>query len=407
MATTLLPSTQIVSSKKTISADSITSVSKSDSTAEKLESIRKFLTLDFNRDKSSFIMKRKQRQEEKRKLREENIEKKKKSKSSLPSVNIPTPLSDIFSSISNFLLFLGGGILFNQFFDLQKGLVGIEKILGVIGRGVVKFTELVGSVTNFIDASVKGYDNFMKSFENITGIKQTDVEKFLEKFKLIINGGVIAALIALRSLPAFLRGRGRGGGGRNLRSGRSGFTPRQLLNTRGNPAIRRYVQRYGPDAARIRFGDDAVRNLGGRFARSSVTNLGRRGLVSVLGRSGTKTLLQFSKRFISPILKRIPIVGALIDFLLNFFVFKEPLGRAALKAIGAGLFGAIGAAIGGPFAFFTGIGGAMLGDWAGGQLADILLGDQSGVDVADIQVQGDYDMVVENNNIVIQPIITG
>ena len=76
MATTLLPSTQIGASKKTLSADSITSLSKNSSTAEKLEGIRKFLTLDFKRNRSSFIMKRRQRQEEKKRLREENLEKK-------------------------------------------------------------------------------------------------------------------------------------------------------------------------------------------------------------------------------------------------------------------------------------------------------------------------------------------
>ena len=92
-------------------------------------------------------------------------------------------------------------------------------------------------------------------------------------------------------------------------------------------------------------------------------------------------------------------------FLLNYFVFKEPLGRAAFKAMGAGLFGALGAFIGGPFALFTGIGGAMLGDWAGGKLADIIFGNKSNVDVSDIQMQGDYEMSVENNRIVIQPII--
>ena len=75
MTTTLLPST-IKASNKTISADSITSLSKSSSTLEKLESIRKFLTLDFKRDRSSFIMKRRQREQEKKKLREENLEKK-------------------------------------------------------------------------------------------------------------------------------------------------------------------------------------------------------------------------------------------------------------------------------------------------------------------------------------------
>ena len=121
MATSLLPSA-IKASKKTISTDSITSLSKSSSTSDKLESIRKFLTLDFKRDRASFIMKRRQRQEEKKRLREENLEKKKESKFSLPSVNIPNPLQDIFSSIGNFFLYLGGGLLLNKFFDLEKGL---------------------------------------------------------------------------------------------------------------------------------------------------------------------------------------------------------------------------------------------------------------------------------------------
>ena len=87
MATTLLPSAQITASKKTISADSITSLSKKSSNAEKLGGIQKFLTLDYKRGITSFVMKRRQRQEEKRKLREENIEKKKEFKFSLPSDN--------------------------------------------------------------------------------------------------------------------------------------------------------------------------------------------------------------------------------------------------------------------------------------------------------------------------------
>ena len=204
MATTLLPSAQITASKKTISADSITSLSKKSSNAEKLGGIQKFLTLDYKRGITSFVMKRRQRQEEKRKLREENIEKKKEFKFSLPSVTIPNPIQDIFSSIGNFLLFLGGGILFNRFADLEKGLLAVEKILPAIQKGIEIISGVVGGVTNFIDSSVKGYDNFMKSFENITGIKQQDVEKFLEDFKLVINGGVIAALIALRALPGIL-----------------------------------------------------------------------------------------------------------------------------------------------------------------------------------------------------------
>ena len=191
--------------------------------------------------------------------------------------------------------------------------------------------------------------------------------------------------------------------GRDMGSGRSGFNRRQLVNTQGNDAIRRYIKRHGIDAARKRFGNQAVKNLGGKFARSTFTNTARRGLVSILGKTGTKSLLQFSKRFISPVLQKIPIIGAVADFLLNYFVFKEPLGHAAFKALGAGLFGALGAAIGGPFALFTGIGGAALGDFLGGKLADVILGDGS-VDVGGIDEYTEYNQNFEITNNIIQPV---
>ena len=113
--------------------------------------------------------------------------------------------------------------------------------------------------------------------------------------------------------------------------------------------------------------------------------------------------MQFSKRFISPVLKRIPIIGAVVDFLLNYFVFKEPLGHSAFRAIGAGLFGALGAGLGGPFGFLTGVAGAYFGDWAGGKLADIILGDGS-VDVSGIDQYADYAQNFEITNNLIQPV---
>ena len=401
MATKLLPSAEIRASKKTISADSITSIGKNSSNIEKLSRIRSFLALDYKRDLFSFKMKKRQQQDQKRKAREEKIEKK-ETKPSLPSFKIANPFQDIFSSIGNFFLFLGGGILFNKIYDAEKGLMGVAKILPVIGKGIEFIASMVGSLTNFIDSTVKGYDDFMKKFKDITGVKQEDIDKFLEKFKMVINGALIAALITLRSLPSILKNRGRGGSGRDMGSGRTGFNRRQLLNTQGNQGIRRYIKRYGVDAARKRFGDQAVKNLGGKFARSTFTNTARRGLVSILGKTGTKSLLQFSKRFISPALQKIPIIGGLLDFALNFFVFKEPLGRSAFKALGATLFGSLGAAIGGPFAFLTGVAGAYFGDWAGGKLADIILGDGS-VDVSGIDQYADYAQNFEITNNIIQP----
>ena len=364
MATTLLPS-EIKASKKTLSADSITSLSKSSSTSEKLESIRKFLTLDFKRDRSSFIMKRRQRQQEKKKLREENLEKKKESKFSLPSVNIPNPLQDIFSSIGNFLLFLGGGILFNKFFDLEKGLMGVAKILPAIGKGIEFIASVVGAVTNFIDSSVKGYDNFMKSFENITGIKKEDVEKFLEDFKFVINGAVIAALAVLRSLPGIFTGRRMG---------------------KPKPGVKPLA------------------------TRSPLTRLGRNAIVKVLGRSGARTFLKFSKRFISPQLNKIPLIGGILDFLFNYFILGESLEKSAFVAtaasLGAILGGAVGTFIGGPVGTWVGGAlGATGGDWAGRAIYGGIFGDKDPNLSAGIDSSAEYDQILEYNNTLIQPIV--
>jgi len=398
MATTLLPSTQIKPLKKTISADSITSLSKKSSTAEKFAGIRKFLTLDYKRGIASFIMKRKERQAEKRRLREEEIEKKKESKFSSPSLTIANPIQNIFDSIGNFLLFLGGGILFNSFASLEKGLLGIQKILPAIGTGIEWFSRLVGGVTNFIDSSVKGYDNFMKSFENITGIKQQDVEKFLQDYKLLINGGVIAAVIALRALPGILLGR-------NLR--------RSLINRFTKPASNNIKPFNRNPTPRPRVNIPGTRML----TPSQISRTNASWAKFLQGTADPGDLLRLTRRgylkpfkkFASPILKKIPIIGFLLDFLMNYFIFKEPLGKSAFMAVSAGLGaflgGVIGTFIGGPIG--TAVGsfvGGMGGDWAGSALYDVIFA-KSTPQVQDMELgAAEYEEILEKNNIIIQPI---
>ena len=412
MATKLLPSTKFTASKKIISADSIKSVSKDSSTTEKLGAIRKFLLIDYKSKVSSFIMKRRQRQDEKKKLREENIENKGK-KISLPSFKAPAPISNIFDSIGNFLLFMAGGVLFNKFFDLQKSFDGIAKTLEVIGKGVEIVANVVGGFTDFIDSAVKGYDDTLQKIEDITGFDKKKIENFMEDFKYIINGAVMAAVITVRALPLFVSrflrnrlkktppkppkppktptstttttSRMRGGSNTGI-DYRSGYTP-SGQRLRSGPSISRY-------------NNSMAKYLKGAADPGDMLRLIRRGFFKPLA------------RFATPIFERIPIIGGIIDFLVNFFLFKEPLGKSVFLAAGSTLGSLIGATvgtlIGGPAG--TWVGGAIGGfggDWAARALYDGIFGDNSLQEISGINDYADYELeLIEINNIYLQPIET-
>ena len=103
-----------------------------------------------------------------------------------------------------------------------------------------------------------------------------------------------------------------------------------------------------------------------KTATKTATKLGKTGL-----KTGLKTLKSLQK-VVSPIVKKIPFIGALLDFALNYFVFKEPLGRAAFMAIGAGLAAWLGGIIGSIIPVGGTLVGAALGGWAGDKLAGML-----------------------------------
>ena len=95
-------------------------------------------------------------------------------------------------------------------------------------------------------------------------------------------------------------------------------------------------------------------------------NVGRN-LFKSVSKAGTKFLGKGIMKFLRPILKKIPVIGVLLDFGISVALGENP-GRAAFGAIGAGLLGAIGTMIGGPVGMFL---GGFAGDWAGRKLYDI------------------------------------
>jgi len=103
-----------------------------------------------------------------------------------------------------------------------------------------------------------------------------------------------------------------------------------------------------------------------------------RGLIRLFGKQGAKFVFKGLK-LVTPFIKKIPIIGPLINFLVSYYIFKEPVGKAALRAVGSAIFGALGATVGavagaGLLSPFLGAAGNFLGqvagDFAGGWLYD-------------------------------------
>ena len=266
MAPKLLPAAKIGIKKKTISADSIRpnspkeekplaiGASEKSSNREILLSIKDFITAKFKRGISSFTMKRREKQKEKIEAREKKIENKEGKLKLGNLIKPPKFVGNIFSSITNFLLFVAGGILFN-ILGLEKSLIAIEKSLEIIGKGVEIFANIVGGFTNFIDSAVKGYDDFLQKIEDITGFDKTKVEKFMDDFKYVINGAIIAAILTVRALPGLFR-KCLPNNRRNLRNNRNNRNNRvnnrrttsggQQLNKGPLSRVREFVRKNNP-----------------------------------------------------------------------------------------------------------------------------------------------------------------
>ena len=327
--------------------------------------------------------KRKAKEKQKRDARESELEKKPKDKKE-PKMKMSLPKMGFLNKLKKFISNLIFGWLALKLLDWAPK---IAKILPVLGRAVDTLINWGGKVFNGIAWLIeKGYDA-VNGLEKKIGDMFGDegLRKFKEfqgVFTKLMNVALIAAMIGVRG-----GGLGKMFGpktGRNMGSAVRGLNPRQAAKGWSDKVVRRYARKYGTRAAQRRFGTNAIKRLGGKFARSQATNVGRRAIVSVLGKQGTKTGLKFMKNFISPIVKRIPFIGALIDFALNVFVFKEPIGKAAFKAIGAGLGLWIGAMLGSviPIAgtFLGGLAGGAAGDALGGLIYDMIFGGKENVD---------------------------
>ena len=327
--------------------------------------IEKILRKNLKLQKKDLSDKLKTSEKEKFKKTEKNLENKEKKQFNSTKNGISLPKLGIFDYIKRFLFWTILGRIITALKEHLPTLIKIsEKIIPVVGF-VGKLTgDFLNGLVDFIDFGYSAYDKVRNLSKQIGGEPfQKVFDDFSKNLNTFVNLAIIAGLLSTGGFSS-----PKSSGQTQIRgkiAGRSKYGA-------DSKAVRRYVDRYGKDAAIRRFGQEGIKSLGGKYSRSAATNLTRQGLVATLGKGGTKTLL----KFVSPFLKRLPIIGGLISFGLAV-AMGEPLGRAAFKSIGAGVLGLIGTGFGGPLGAII---GGMAGDWAGGKLYDIFFNGQKNVD---------------------------
>jgi len=316
----------------------------------------------------------KEDENKKRKEKEDKLEQKKdKKKSGLPK--IPIPGMSFIDRIKQFLSTVFTGFLVMQIFKLLPKLR--------------EFLDYVKPVTAFIEDFVKGmFDKFVFALDlgykivdgaqsKIKELFGDDGEKkfseFTNTFTKFMNLAIIAGMTSMGGQDPLKDKRFKGPERRGFdRSGRRVSSGVQ----------ERYRRRYGDQQYGDRFGNKNLRRLKGkapRFSQGLDQKLVQRGVTKVAGKN------------VGRIAGKIPIVGPLIDFGIRTLVFKEPLGKAAAGAVGAGVGQALGAWLGGTVGTVAGsvvpIVGNLLAGAAGATIGGLiggLIGDQIGISLYNV-----------------------
>jgi len=254
--------------------------------------------------------------------------------------------------------------LFNKYSEYLPKLVEFGKYIEPVTKFIDSFAKnAINGVINFIDFGYQAYDNVSKTIKNIGG---KDAEKTFTEFStqlnLLLNGAIAAAMLIASTAP---RGP-KGGAGAGRRGGdfAAGYAAGYASGLASGKGIR-------PGAG---FTDP------GRYRASGQARAGgfgleqtRRGLSfeqSVAARKTTQTTAtQVAKGAARFGIAKVPIIGALIGFIIDTVVFREKPSRAAAGAVGSAVGQGIGLALAGGTTFGLGAG---VGLFAGGFLGDII-----------------------------------
>ena len=303
----------------------------------------------------------------------------------------------IRDSLNNFLAWTLTGFIVDRLFPIIPDIIRFTENLKPAFEFIEEFAGNV--IKGTIDFISFGYDAYEKIKGFALDIVPDELEKklgdFDQKFNTFMNLAFIAAMLGTGGIgPGRGGGRPSGGGSQRLggSSGPGGTRTNTRLNTYLNrsPQFKKIQSKYGYEAAKFfqsrtdqgRSVSGALNDVRSRFKPVKVTSglsprtaapgqLLNRGLSKSVQRTSLRLLGKAGTTVARGIFKRIPVIGGLIDFVFSL-AMGEPVGRAAAKAVGATVGGALGTFI--PVPFAGTILGGILGDIVGGALYDTVKG---------------------------------
>ena len=330
------------------------------------------LLLDKMREKQ-----RRQKEQARRNQEEKDLA---KSKSKFPSLGrfLPGQTKSLWSRITNYFVTLFWGMIIMRLIKIVQALKHVASFV----FGAMNFIiDWGGKLLNFVATLVDGAFWLADKAEDLVGgilgkFGQEGFQKLSKTFVMLLNAALMAAMVNARVNMGLNRAAGA-----RLRN--PGFW---------GPPTAKDVSRLTKGKVPVTTGRGGTAGLGRRVpvtggGRAPVLG-GARPRVGAAAKPGLQALKGTWKTSASPIVRRIPLIGALMDFAINVFLFGESPGRAAFKAIGAGLGAAL---LGGIASIIPGIGtligaiaGGVAGDLLGGWIYDVIFGGGKGAGTGNV-----------------------
>lgn len=304
---------------------------------EKLTTIAGLLEGTLASKKKEENDKRKEEQQERRGKREVKLEKKPKNtggKLELPTV----PGMSFLDRIKQFLMNILGGYLLYRLVEFAPKLVPVISGIMKIGEWLINFGgKILNGLASFISAGMDAYKWTRNQVKNIFGEDAAKgFDSLSSNLTKVLNGAFIAALTAIKIAEGV------------------------------NKQAAKTAAAGGKVAAGI-----AARGAGRVITRTAL-RIGGKKLAKTAAVRGTQSLVSGAVGIIKPLVKRLPIIGGIIEFVLSM-VAGDPVGKAAFRGVGSGLGmwlgGALGTLVGPGIGTFI---GSALGGTAGAELGGLL-----------------------------------